>query len=881
MRTSRLAILLVVCFVTGLQALSQNPTPTPKQSVKSPVSGVVTTNPGTLKLPPSPPPSFVVYSHQGRHRCLDYTPEVAGSPIFINDCTVAHQIVVQEINEQHDVILHAGTKMIGVKMPNQNTFSTGAAAGPAPISPAGTTTEYPLELQNQLTPAQQILPSSVNQRFALDGDSIIFASNRTMVAKVENARGAIRTPIVLGDRHLADNEFWDFLASDGIDRDPTSGFVRIGYPGDPCANFGSSDPRSCVARFFAVIQNAGPGTVVKLGTSLDFTGQPQLNVGGSQTPPVCCITIRGDRRGTSMGPEIAASYTKPQKPIDVLIMIPEGINDVRFTGLRLRGPSRSSDQNQTEAFGLLTFDSGLRNIADHNDISDWPNVGIMVKGDDSPNATQFPNGCDPAAVNDPTVRPTSASVVRNFIHNNEMQDGGYGVEAAWGAYPFIEGNTFVSNRHSIAAGHGSAHTGYRAWSNLVLSTAPLQHGHLDWPFHTQDFDMHGTGDNGFGGRGGDFIDIFKNTFLGDNRPNFELRGIPCNFAQFHNNISIQGKDDAVQFKVSEGILAVAIANADKLLRISASPNQFDHNNIAYGSSVRALSSGQGNLGVGDFDGDGTDDLFLATGEGWYYSPSGSVAWRFLSNKTETLDQLLFGDFDGDGRTDVVTIHGGTLVVSWGGVSEWEVLNTHLAPGAIADMATGNFIGDSRSDIFFADGKTWFVSDAGSGPFVIVQTSSFRVKDLRFGDFNGDGRTDVFGVGSKNWQVSFSPTSGTGLFSSWHTLRAKLTDNVDGLIVADFNGDGIADVGSNHDGPGWRISFGGFENWKDFYQPFGLAGPQLAGVGHFTGRVVSDVLSWNIFNKYVMCDANVGQNTQLCISHAGITPVQRYSTQDMR
>ena len=78
--------------------------------------------------------------------------------------------------------------------------------------------------------------------------------------------------------------------------------------------------------------------------------------------------------------------------------------------------------------------------------------------------------------------------------------------------------------------------------------------------------------------------------------------------------------------------------------------------------------------VGDFDGDGKDDLFMATGSGWYYSPAGNAEWRFLSAKTETLGSVLLGDFDGDGRTDVFTQIGDKWLVSWGGRSDWQLLS---------------------------------------------------------------------------------------------------------------------------------------------------------------------------------------------------------------
>lgn len=49
-------------------------------------------------------------------KCLDYQPEVVGSPVVLSDCTLAHAVVVQEIpNQRHQVFLRAGSKVIGVR----------------------------------------------------------------------------------------------------------------------------------------------------------------------------------------------------------------------------------------------------------------------------------------------------------------------------------------------------------------------------------------------------------------------------------------------------------------------------------------------------------------------------------------------------------------------------------------------------------------------------------------------------------------------------------------------------------------------------------------------------------------------------------------------
>lgn len=823
------------------------------------------------------PNAFLVRSYQGCMRCLDYTPNVVGSQVFLNECRAAHPIVVEELADgKHTVVLHAGTKIIGAKIPPGLTNTTGNTPPGLP-----STTEYPLVLQNP------VLSLAPNQHFALDGDSIILSSSMpeppsspVLVAKIQNARGAVGAPIVVGARNLADNEFWDFFAIDLSGRDPTNGFVAAG------------DADSLTS----ALASATPGTVIRVTSSITAPGPFYIGAPG--------VTIRGGRRATDFGTQVMG---KNSNAFEVQA------DYARITGLRLRGNSRSTDEVNPALIGVNITPTALHTcdpatpdcpatdlnpdtpsfgvIVDHNDISDWPDEAIAVE--DVPFESR--NACVALRSN----APFNAFVARNFIHHNEMANDGYGVLAD--SKVMILGNTFLLNRHAIASG-GEAHSSYTAWFNLVLSNTP-SYGTFGGT-HEQDFDMHGTASDkgsGYGGIAGSELDIGWNTFLGGNRTNFEIRGYPCARDYFHDNVSEHsltisdgGNENSDQslYSYFKGVIQVKNGNFPASFPAPYVPQPYPQGELwVFGNQwASAYTDPTAKLQVGDFDGDGLDDLFLATGTAWYFSPGGKAEWRFLSAKPEKVDQLLFGDFDGDGRTDVVTIKNGQFVVSWGGISDWEVLNSRptggnllLLPGAVADMTVGDFDGDGLADIFFSDGQTWWVSYGGNTVFMPVATSSYRVKDLRFGDFNGDGTTDVFGVVSGNWMVSYSPAHAQGVFSSWQFLRSRLTDTVQNLVVADFDGDGIADVGTNcydflggYDGC-WNISYGGVSGWASVNQPVPLVGSDLAGIGHFLGQKEADVLSWNI---YGFCDAGAATD-EVCIAVGAITPMQRYSTQEMR
>src|SRR5215831_9943695 len=103
--------------------------------------------------------TFMIQSYQGRSRCLDYTTEVTGSPVFLNDCAVAHPVVVEELTDgTHAVVLHAGSKVIGIPF----TMINGLGNAATPVAK-----EVPLQLFNMSIS----VISSGDHFFFLDGDS--------------------------------------------------------------------------------------------------------------------------------------------------------------------------------------------------------------------------------------------------------------------------------------------------------------------------------------------------------------------------------------------------------------------------------------------------------------------------------------------------------------------------------------------------------------------------------------------------------------------------------------------------------------------------------------------------------------------------------------
>jgi hypothetical protein len=252
-------------------------------------------------------------------------------------------------------------------------------------------------------------------------------------------------------------------------------------------------------------------------------------------------------------------------------------------------------------------------------------------------------------------------------------------------------------------------------------------------------------------------------------------------------------------------------------------------------------------------------LFRRAGAGFTHSFSGVErvpgSWQFKPN-----DQIVVGDFNGDGADEIVIFNGvdwampylGLLVSDgagglkliarydgdirgWGG----------FAPNDRFYAADLN--GDGRDDLVVFNGDDWSMTyvgllrSSGTGFFLTNRYDGDipgwggleRHDELFVGDLNGDGRDDVVLFNGLDWSMAY-----VGLFragTSGLTMTARFDGDIPGwgglaahdrLILGDFDGNGRADV-FIFNGDDWSMPYLGM---------FRASGTGLAYVRRYDGDV---------------------------------------------
>jgi hypothetical protein len=194
--------------------------------------------------------------------------------------------------------------------------------------------------------------------------------------------------------------------------------------------------------------------------------------------------------------------------------------------------------------------------------------------------------------------------------------------------------------------------------------------------------------------------------------------------------------------------------------------------------------------VGDFNGDGYDELALFVDGEWFIDLNGNGVWDetdiWLKMGDEG-DQPVAGDWDGDGKDDT-----GIFGRTWTGDERALSAETGLPdPENLRRIKPKNVppVPDEAPD------EPRWLQHSNAGPAradLIDHVFRFgSEKDVAIsGDFNGDGISSIGVFRDGKWTLD---VDGDGLMSPEHDREVEFGDVGDIPLVGDFDGDGIDDM----------------------------------------------------------------------------------------
>ncbi len=224
--------------------------------------------------------------------------------------------------------------------------------------------------------------------------------------------------------------------------------------------------------------------------------------------------------------------------------------------------------------------------------------------------------------------------------------------------------------------------------------------------------------------------------------------------------------------------------------------------------------------VGDFDGDGRDDLAAMWNDVGHITldvhvstGTSFVLQRWATQQGNLIGGMLWfvGDFDGDGKDDLATVWNDAGQISMDvqastGTSfvlqRWATQQGNLIGGML--WFVGDFNGDGKDDLaaMWNDvGQITLDVHASTGTSFVLQRWATQQGNLIggmqwfVGDFNGDGKDDLAAMWNDAGQITLDMHASTGaafVLQRWATQQGNL---IDGMLwfVSDFNGDGRDDL----------------------------------------------------------------------------------------
>lgn len=241
-------------------------------------------------------------------------------------------------------------------------------------------------------------------------------------------------------------------------------------------------------------------------------------------------------------------------------------------------------------------------------------------------------------------------------------------------------------------------------------------------------------------------------------------------------------------------------------------------------------------GVGDFNGDGFIDVVSVgnlSGRGVATVELNDGTGHFRASAPSPTGNspvaVTVGDFDGDGKQDIATLAsyytGGLTVLKGNGDGTFQPPQIYTVQTPPTEFQAEDVNGDGRPDLVAGNHYFNTVSvflNNGTGAFLpkVDYPGGGSPASVGLADFNGDGKADIgaFGPYGKNGlnrvAIGFlSGRSGDNAFIGG--TGVDFGGVADVIVVGDFNGDGIADIGA--------------------YGPYGTGGANRIAIGYLDGK----------------------------------------------